>query len=148
MNGTAPSMTLVRQIVAEEAAHAGIKPEWVFTRDRRGPVAWARARVCKRLRETGRYSLPGIGKQLGIDHSTVLYSTRRDTSGPPPRLNEREPPRLIRMAPEERARKWFYDKQRAKIIRLFLDGLPIPRIAKRFRYGRAVIVVVLSDAMG
>lgn len=141
----APSMALVREIASEEATTARINPALIFARDRRACVVWARARVCKRLRETGRYSLLGIAARLGIDHTSVLHAIRRELPESPPFL-----PRVGMRGPRRKAivcaREVFRDTDRADIIRLYQSGRTISQLRRAYRCGRGAINVVLSDA--
>lgn len=77
-----PAPSLARRIAAEECAAIGVADSGiVFSRDRTRVASWLRAKVSQRLLETGRYSLPGIGHALGgIDHTTVIYHSKRDLS--------------------------------------------------------------------
>jgi hypothetical protein len=75
--GARPRNSLVRQIIAKHADPIGVSLEEVFGRNHHARISWVRARVCKELREMG-YSLPGIGRALGIDHTSVMHNVRRE----------------------------------------------------------------------
>lgn len=71
-----PSKSLVHCIVSQEALEAYLSPEDVLGPKRRTPIVRARWRVWVRLRAYG-YSLPGIGRQTGRDHTSILHALRR-----------------------------------------------------------------------
>lgn len=71
-----PPTSLVRAIAAEEGARAGVTVAEVLGERRQRFIAWARARVCVRLREQG-FSYCGIGDRIGRDHTTVLHAMKR-----------------------------------------------------------------------
>lgn len=83
-----PPSVLVHAIVAEYAAIAGLPPEIIYTTDRRNAVSWIRGKVCKRLLRAG-YTTIGIGRRLGIDHSSVVGARDRSLSDIPPPLRRR-----------------------------------------------------------
>ncbi len=72
----APSHERYRSMVLVEAARAKVSPEAIFGISKTRPVAYARFRVWRELRELG-FSLPGIGRVAGRKHETILSGIRR-----------------------------------------------------------------------
>lgn len=64
-------MALVRAYARQEAARYNLPVEDIFSPSRIQFVAWVRWHVFQRLRDDG-YSLPGIARRFGQDHTTVL----------------------------------------------------------------------------
>ena len=87
-----PSRERILALAIEECARLDIpylKPEMVLSRDRRGVVAFVRARVIRKLYATGEFSTPGIGKAFGLDHSSIVHQKNRsDLDGPPTGLTQ------------------------------------------------------------
>jgi AraC-like DNA-binding protein len=86
----------LRRIIGEEAEVAGIDPRLVLAGDRRKAVIYVKQRVCMRLRNDYRYTLPMIGRVLGMDHTSVLHLLRRELEESPPELIRRSKPRIVR----------------------------------------------------
>lgn len=72
-----PSRSRYEAMVRAEAEAMGIDPEMVLSRRRQRPYALCRFRVFAKLRADGQYSLPGIGRTAGLDHTSVLHGLRR-----------------------------------------------------------------------
>jgi hypothetical protein len=68
-----PALSLVTEMVQQEAEKANTTVEGVFSHCRRLEMVWARYRVWHRLRALG-YSLPAIAHHFKVDHSTVYYA--------------------------------------------------------------------------
>ena len=84
-----------RRIIQEESELAGIDPGLVLSGDRRKAVIHVKQRVCLRLRNDYRYTLPMIGRELGMDHTSILYLLRRRVDEAPPPLNPKRVPRIV-----------------------------------------------------
>lgn len=71
----------------------GVTVEAIMTGSRVGDTSRARAYLCHQLRAQ-KYTLPQIGRFLGMHHTSVLYVLRRPASGPRsvrPRADTGEP---------------------------------------------------------
>jgi hypothetical protein len=151
-NRIRPSQDLVRQIVSEEAVHAGIDPAWIFAKDRRATVTWARARVCKRLVGMDRYSFPGIAKALCLrDHTSVMYAARREIPNDPPKLSDRgtrRPSPPARSAKPERKphHRWVTQQDKERFIHFYRSGMTIQAIHDRTGRGHEIIRRTLAEA--
>jgi len=71
-----PPHQLWLALVYTEAAWAGVSPVAVIEGRRLGGAITARYRAYRVLRLMG-YSLPGIGRVVGRDHSTIMYGLRK-----------------------------------------------------------------------
>lgn len=65
------------RLVATAANLYTVDPEDVLAGSRKPQVIRARQAACWLLRHRTRLSLPAIGRILGCDHTTVLYSVRK-----------------------------------------------------------------------
>jgi hypothetical protein len=70
------------RVVDAVATHLHLEPEQVFSPDRHSSVALARQIVMYVLREHQKPqpSFPELARELGRDHSTVMYAVRRVTA--------------------------------------------------------------------
>ena len=86
---TCSSATILAAAAIECAAldDHRLTPHSLLRRDRRAAVAWLRAKTVQRLHSTGRYSLTGIGRSLGMHHTSIMDCLRRDLTGGPPKLH-------------------------------------------------------------
>lgn len=66
-----------RFLVALAARAGGVSPEEILGPSRRRPVAAARQVAIALVFQHTQNSLPGVGRLMGRDHTTVLYSLRR-----------------------------------------------------------------------
>ena len=73
--GGVPPKPLVALLATMEGAREGYDAQSVLGTSRLRPIAYARFRSWRKLRELG-YSLPGIGKAYGKDHTTILAGIR------------------------------------------------------------------------
>lgn len=78
-----PSKDAVHALAREWAPKAGCTANDIMTADRRQHVVWARQRVIGELSKRG-HSASGIGKVLGLDHSSVLNALSSDQDRPCP----------------------------------------------------------------
>lgn len=82
-----PSRERILALAVEECERLnipGLRPEMIMGQDRRGVVAFVRARVIRRLYATGEYSTTGIGNAFGLHHTSVVHAkNRRNLDGPP-----------------------------------------------------------------
>lgn len=74
--GTKVSPQTWRAAVSYEAAALGVDPAAALSRSRMAVCVLIRARAFKSLRDTGRYSLTGLGKVSGYDHTSVMSVLR------------------------------------------------------------------------
>ncbi len=75
--GAILSPATYRRMIVEEAVRAGLCPDLVMSQCQKPGPARARWRVWRTLYNTGKYSLPGIGRTVQRDHSTVLFGIRK-----------------------------------------------------------------------
>jgi hypothetical protein len=76
--GIIPSAKVWIRVASEEAVAAGLDPVRLMAGDKARPYVKARWRAWARLREENpRYSLIGIGRRTGHDHSSVRYGLLR-----------------------------------------------------------------------
>jgi chromosomal replication initiation ATPase DnaA len=66
-----------RRLLAERAADFQVTVSDLVGDSRKRAVAWPRQAIMAELYETGRYSLPAIGRLFNRDHSTVMHGVRR-----------------------------------------------------------------------
>ena len=67
----------MRDIACRVAERHGLTVDDLRGSDRTKRVAWPRQEAMAAIRETGRYSLPRIGKFFNRDHTTVIHAVRR-----------------------------------------------------------------------
>lgn len=68
---------VIRRIIARCEKDAGLKPGMIMSKDRRQNTVEARhAAICEAYQKL-KPSLVGLGKNFGLDHTTVLYSLRK-----------------------------------------------------------------------
>jgi hypothetical protein len=87
-----------QQVIQDVAAKWGINPELIAGKCRRKRVVCARIDAAKRMKAAG-YTATKIGKQLGCDHTTVLFYLGRRKG--------RKPPQPDWHAPEVRHVRWL-----------------------------------------
>jgi len=74
---------LAHQIIQDVAAAWGVNPELVAGKCRRKRLVCARIDAVKRMKAAG-YSPTKIGRQLGQDHTTILFYLGRKKGRKPP----------------------------------------------------------------
>lgn len=72
-----PAKETVRRYVADAAANYKVTPDEILSRCRRKAVLEARIAVIRALKahDPKRYTLTGMGRALGVNHTTILYWT-------------------------------------------------------------------------
>jgi chromosomal replication initiation ATPase DnaA len=75
MTKVIPSKSLTLSIAAEVSRERGIGIKDILSRSRRRATVAARVEVIRRLYAAGNglYSTTGIGKAVGLTHTTVIY---------------------------------------------------------------------------
>lgn len=67
----------MREIVREVCQRRRLKASEVLSRSKADSLVWARFEAMYLIYQTGKFSLPQIGRAFGRDHSTVLNGIRR-----------------------------------------------------------------------
>jgi hypothetical protein len=80
-----------REIIDSVADEWGIPPAVITGPRRTNRVVHARREVIRRLVATGRYSLARIGRLIGRDHTTIVYSVGQAKRKPPLKLKWKKP---------------------------------------------------------
>ncbi len=66
----------VRRVIAIAAEDHKVSAGMILSKNREQPVVLARRQTCQILRRMG-FSLPQIGRFLGIHHTSVLYAHQK-----------------------------------------------------------------------
>ena len=72
-----PSKEAWHAMASQTAKELGIKPESVIGLRRFRAAVLARQMACERLMETGKYSVAGLARTMGVHHTTVLCALGR-----------------------------------------------------------------------
>lgn len=72
-----PKSHIVREIIKEEAARAGLKVDDILGPSRAPPIVAARSYAMWRARKEIGWSFPEIGRVFHRDHTTVMYAVNK-----------------------------------------------------------------------